>query len=143
MKKYLKYMDFAMMVVLCVVMVSCSKKDDDDDNNNNNSLSSPSSNTSNISPVVGNWTRTYQNYGRVTENLNLKADGTYTEEAWLNSEKTFDDYGVYSYNEITTVLSTVSKAGERPWTYFVANVSDDVLVLVFSDYSGTITYTKK
>lgn len=124
---------YVFMICTCLSVACCSDDEEED------------SSGFNVSPIVGNWTRTYQDHGSVTVNLSLKADKTYTEEAWVDGEKTMDDYGVYSYNATTTVLSTVSKAGYQPYTYtyFVTNVSDQVLVLMFSDYSGSLTYTKK
>ena len=121
------------VVLAGVCMTSCG--DDDDE--------SEKTSEKQTNPLIGTWTRSYQDHGRVNVEFCLKTDGTYTQKAWLDGDQTMNDYGVYSYNANAGVLSTASKAGSSPWTYFVMNVTDDVLVLMFSDYSGTITFTRK
>jgi hypothetical protein len=121
-----------MILMLCVGFVSCSKDEAKEGGNN-----------SSLSPLVGTWERTEMSAGdRVTTTLIFNADGTYSETARVDSKVTLSESGKYSYNETKGVLVTAPTSG-RSWTYFVAEVSDITLVLVFSDYSGSITYTRK
>ena len=127
--------------LMCVVLTACG------DDNENTPVSNPQDTPKKeVSAVVGNWTRTYRSNGTVTVHFNLKDDGTFTEEnIYVDNEgKTYNsnDYGDYTYNSVSHVLTTISKSGQRSWTYYVTDVQEHSMTLVFSDYSGSITFTK-
>ena len=118
---------------MCLGLVACSKDDATDEQNNSNS----------VSQLVGTWEKTEMIAGdRVTTTLIFNANGMYSETSRIGSTNTQSESGRYSYNETTKILVTEPTSG-RSWTYIVAEVSDISLVLIFSDYSGTITFTKK
>ena len=131
--KTIKTYLFLLIFPMCLGLVACSKDDAKEEQSSINS----------ISPLVGTWGKTEMIAGDwVTTTLIFNANGTYSETSRIGSTTTLSESGKYSYNDTTKILVTVPTSG-RSWTYFVVEVSDMSLVLMFSDYSGTTTYTKK
>lgn len=96
-----------------------------------------------ISRLLGTWEITEMIGGdQVTTTLIFNSDGTYSETSRIGSTITASARGKFSYNTSTNFLTTVPSTG-RSWTYIVVDVSDISLVLIFSDYSGSITYSRK
>ena len=130
-KKYLlSLLTIIIVAIQSVVFVSCNKDDEEEKDNI-------------VSPLVGTWEKTEMIGGNwITTTLILNADGTYSETSRNDYEITNSEKGKYSYNETSRILVLIPTSG-RSWTYTVADVSDISLVLIFSDFSGSITYTRK
>ena len=121
-----------MVAVVNVGIASCGGDDD---------VTPPIESTN---PLVGIWERSEMIQGdKVVTTLTFNKDNTYSEVSRIGKAISNSESGKYSYDADAKCLVTIPNNGSRTWTYYVRSITSSTLVLVFEDYSGSITYTKK